>query len=229
MHNGWTSPYIPVLVKGNYTFQITNQESSYLVVIPQIGQIVGAFIIVLIVDIVGRKILIILSAVLFIIVWVSLGLASTLAIMTLVRFIAGISCTITYQVVAIYLAEITEPKARGILLTCAGTSLAIGDLIIYLIGAFLPLDTAAFVSTAVPALVLVTCSWMPESPYLYLMIQKDEKAKESLRMLRACNDVSEEFDRISAAVQKQNQSKRKLFDLFVVKSQRRALIIGLGK
>lgn len=229
MHNGWTSPYIPALVKGNYTFQITSKESFYLVGIRQIGQIAGAIMILLIVDIVGRKKLIISSAVLFIIVWVALGLASSLLVMVVSRFLAGVSCIIIYQVVPMYLAEITEPRARGILLASAGTSLAIGELFIYLIGDFLPLDTAAFICTSLPAFYLLWFFWMPETPYFYLMQRTDDRAKESLRILRARKDVSKEFDRVSAAVKVQNESKRYFLDLFFVKSQRRALIICLGR
>lgn len=145
MHNGWPSPYIPVLERGNYTFQITSEESSYLVATPQIGEIAGAIICLLAVDIVGRKMMIIFTASLFIISWILLGLAATSTLMFASRFLEGVSCLISFATVVMYLAEITNPTARAFLVTLSASSLAIGDLVIYVIGAFIPLDTAAFI------------------------------------------------------------------------------------
>lgn len=229
MHNGWPSPYIPVLEMGNYSIQITSEESSYLVVTPQIGEIAGAIICLLAVDIVGRKMMIIFTASLFIISWIILGLAATPTLMFASRFLAGVSCLISFATGVMYLAEITNPTARAFLVTLSGTSFAIGDLVIYVIGAFVPLDTAAFICACIPLLYLVTFCWMPESPYFYLMRNKEEQARKCLQILRGQTDVNKEFEGMSAAVKEQNESKKKWLDVFTVKSFRRALIIGLGR
>lgn len=61
------------------------------------------------------------------------------------------------------------------------------------------------------------------------MWNKEEQARKCLQVLRGRTEVNKEFEGMSAAVKEQNESKKKWLDVFIVKSFRRALIIGLGR
>lgn len=229
MHYGWPSPYLPILENGNYTFRISSNESSYLAVIPLIGAIFGALGTGLIVDIIGRKRLVVYSSIPFIFSWLLVGLASSSTLMFVGRFMGGVSDGLSFTAVPMYLGEIAEPKTRGLLASVCPVSIVIGILLINILGTFLPLDTVAFIAISLPVLLLATFSWMPESPYFYVMWGRFREAEKSLQALRGCQDVSEELNRISASVKEQNENKGKLLDLFTDKSNRKGLIITLGE
>lgn len=228
MHYGWPSHYLPVLESGNYTFQITSEESSYLAVTPLVGAIFGAFLAGFIVDIVGRKRLVVCSALPFVSSWLFVGFASSSDLMFVGRFIAGFFDGISFTAVPMYLGEIAEPKTRGLLASVCPVSIVFGILLINILGAYLPLDTVAFVSVIFPVLLL-SFSFMPESPYFYLIRGKLNEARQSLQALRGYENVTEELNRISTAVQEQNENKGKFLDLFTVKSNRKGLLITLGE
>lgn len=229
MHYGWPSPYLPVLENGNYTFQISSEESSYLAVIPLIGAIFGALGTGLIVDNVGRKKLVVLSSIPFTASWLFVGLASSSTLMFVGRFIAGFADGLSFTAVPMYLGEIAEPKMRGLVASVCPVLIVFGILLINVLGAYLPLNTVAFVSVSIPVLLLLTFSWMPVSPYFYLMHGQLNEARCSLQALRGYENVTEELNRIFTAVREQNESKRRFLDLFTVKSNRKGLLITLGE
>lgn len=229
MNVGWSSPFVPMLESGNYTFQISAQESSLLVILPQVGEIIGPFVVALLANHIGRKAMINASAILIIIAWILFGTASSAIQILIGRFITGISNAISFIVVPIYLIETASPKTRGHAITLCVASETLGELLVYMLGAYVPLNTAAFISICLPVLCLVTFPWMPESPYFYLITENPEKAKLRLQILRCREEVSEEFHRISTAVKEQNENKKIFVNLFTVESNRKTFAISVGK
>lgn len=229
MHYGWPSPYLPVLESGNYTFQVSSEESSYLAIMPLVGEIFGAVIILLLIDIAGRKKLIVLSSIPTIFAWLFIGFSTKIPLMFFGRFLAGFCDGITYTAVPMYLGEIASPKTRGFLASLCSASLVLGILFIYILGAYVQLDTTAFISTSLPVILLLTSSYIPESPYFHMMKGNESKAKQCLETLRGVSDVSDELARISIAVKEQNEQKGKFRDLFSSNSTRKGLLICICK
>ncbi|CAG9770634.1 unnamed protein product [Ceutorhynchus assimilis] len=228
MHYGWTSPSLPILLSGNYTFTISSEEGSWLVVAPLLGAILGAFITGMIVDIFGRKKLVILSSVPFLFSWLFIAWAKSSVLMFVGRFMAGMTDGLSFTAVPMYLGEIAEPKIRGLIASVCPVCIILGILLINIFGSFLSITTTAYVGTIAPILLLVTFIWMPESPYFYLMRGKVEDARRSLQVFRGTEDVQVELERISEAVRKQNDNRGKCMDLLTVKSNRQAIIIAFG-
>lgn len=229
MHFGWPSPYLPILENGNYTLEITPEESSYMAVMPVIGEIFGALLNVLMIDLIGRKYTIVFSSVPIIMAWLLIGITSSTVMMFTGRFIAGISDGLSFNAVPLYLGEIASPRVRGFLGSLCPVSVVLGILVIYTIGGYLALDVAALVSLSIPTFFLFSFMLMPESPYFLLMKGQEKKAIKTLQTLRGTKDVNDEFDRISAAVREQNENKGNFLDLFTVRSHRKGLLICLGK
>lgn len=87
MHYGWPSPFSPVLLDGSYKFRISSSEESWLTVIPLIGAIFGAFVTGLVVDIFGRKRMVIFSSLPFIASWLMIGFAQSSTLMFVGRLV----------------------------------------------------------------------------------------------------------------------------------------------
>nr|CAH7719476.1 unnamed protein product [Callosobruchus chinensis] len=69
---------------------------------------------------------------------------------------------------------------------------------------------------------------MPESPYYLLMQNKIEDAKRSLRKFRKDQDIEEEIERMKGSIQSQSKNTGRFFDLFLVKSNLKAVFIIAG-
>ncbi|KAL1517468.1 hypothetical protein ABEB36_001231 [Hypothenemus hampei] len=228
MHYGWTSPSLPILMSGNYTFTISSEDGSWLVVAPLLGAILGAVITGIIVDIFGRKKLIIFSSIPFIFSWLFIAWASSSSVMFVARFIAGMTDGLSFTAVPMYLGEIASPKIRGLIASVCPVCIIFGLLMINILGTYLSITTTAYVGTVVPLLLLVTFIWMPESPYFYLMKGRNEEAMKSLQILRGKEDVAGELTRITEAVTEQSKNKGTFWDLLKIKGNRRAVFIAFG-
>ncbi|XP_030761302.1 facilitated trehalose transporter Tret1-like isoform X1 [Sitophilus oryzae] len=66
--------------------------------------------------------------------------------------------------------------------------------------------------------------FMPESPYYYLIRNKPEKAKDSLKILRRKYDVEKEFAQLTIDVQNQMSERGSFKDLFFIPINRKVLI-----
>ncbi|KAG5875058.1 hypothetical protein JTB14_026189 [Gonioctena quinquepunctata] len=228
MHYGWSSPFIPVLRSGKYSFHISSDEGSWLTVMPLVGAFFGAFFTATVVDKIGRKRLIVFSSLPFIASWLMIAFAKSSTLMFIGRFLAGAADGLSFTAVPMYLGEIADPKIRGLLASICPVSIVFGILFINVIGAYLPLDTCALIGTFFPLLLLITFTFMPESPYFYLMKGRTIDARRSLRVFRGMDNVNEELTRISMAVKEQNESKGSFLDMFTVKSNRKGMIVTLG-
>lgn len=228
MHYGWSSPFLPLLISGNYTFQITSNESSWLAVCPLIGGIFGACLAGFACDILGRRKLILISSVPFFASWVMIAVANSSILLYIARLIAGFNDGLSFTAVPMYLSEIAEPQIRGFLASILPVSIVAGLLFVNILGNYLPMDTTAIIASVIPILLLVTFYYMPESPYFYLIKNRIQEAEESLKLLRGVDNVDEELNRLATAVKEQNLNKGKYLDLFTVKSNRKAILVALS-
>lgn len=228
MHLGWPSQYIPILINGNYTFQISKEESSYLNGVLLFGEIIGASGYGLIIDFISRKDVIVVAFIPFILSWLLIGVASSSPLMFVGRFIAGFSGGLIFPAIPIYLTEISGPKTKSFGTWCP-ISLWTGILIMYSLSGYIPLNISAFVSISISVVILCFFYCMPESPYFYLTKENTEDALKSLKALRGGEDVTDEMKIMSASVKEQIGNEGQFSEIFTVKSNRKSLFICLGK
>ncbi|RZC39847.1 facilitated trehalose transporter Tret1, partial [Asbolus verrucosus] len=199
MHYGWPSPSLPQLEKVvNSTLTLNHDEGSWMAVMPLIGALIGALIAATIVDILGRKRTIIITCFPFFAAWIMIAFSKSVIVLYVARFIAGVADGWAFTAVPMYIGEIAEPKIR------------------------------ALISSIVPILALLTFIWMPESPYYLVMKSHHEDAKKNLQILRGREDVEIELNRVSKAVNAQTQNSGKFLDLFITKSNRKAVFIMMA-
>lgn len=228
MHYGWTSISFPQILNSNSTISVTNEQGSWIASAMLIGIFFGANLGALIVDIIGRKHVILLTTFPYFISWIMIAYAKSFAIFVFARLIAGICDGLMIASLPIYVGEISDPKIRGLLGSCIGLSMISGILLINIIGTCLTLQVTAFVSSIPPIIVLLTFIWMPESPYYLIMKGKVDMAKKSIRKLKGSDCAESELKRLLEVVEKQNATPKRYLDLFTVKSNRKALLIFVG-
>ncbi|CAH1111668.1 unnamed protein product [Psylliodes chrysocephalus] len=227
MHFGWTSPSLPALTDGSYKFRITNSEASWLAVILLAGTVLGAVIAGRLTDILGRKKIILITSVPLWIGWITIGLAKSSTALFVARFVAGISSGLSFSTVPMYLAEIAEPKIRGLVTSLCPVCVVLGVLSINVIGSIFTIDTTAYLASSLPLILFITFIWMPESPSYLLQKSKREKAIKVLNLLREKNEAVEELDRITKSLAESTEEGR-LVDLFMDKTNRKAVLIAYG-
>ena len=136
-----------------------------------IGAVTGAVTSGRLSDILGRKKMIIINAVIFTIGAVGCAYAPTPTVLIVMRVIIGFAIGITSYVVPMYIAEISPTRVRGALVTLNQLMITIGILVSYIADYFLSNDAKAeswrwmFLVGFIPALILlIGMLFLPETP-----------------------------------------------------------------
>lgn len=228
MHAGWPSPSLHQLLDENSTLPITNEQGSWLAIMPLIGGAIGSIIAASTIDILGRKKTILFTSFPFFAAWIMVAFAKSFTVLVVARLIAGAADGVTFTAVPMYLGEIAEPKVRGMLGSSCSATFIFGIFVINALGSYLSITVTALLSSLVPIALLLTFLWMPESPYYLLMRGNKDDAKKSLQTFRGIKEIDTELNRIDTAVKEQMHNTGKFVDLFKVSSNRKALFIAFG-
>ncbi|XP_066156852.1 facilitated trehalose transporter Tret1-like [Euwallacea fornicatus] len=225
MHYGWPSPSLPKLLHNTSSIPVTNDEGSWMAVMPLLGALLGSLIVGTTVDIFGRKRTILISSIPYFAAWMMVAFAPSVTIIYIARFIAGVADGWVFTALPMYIGEISDPKVRGLLGSSVSVNWIFGILLINIVGSYLSIMVTAIVSSSLPLVTMVSFAFMPESPYYLLMRGNTEEAKRSLQRFRGLNDVDGELGRVSFALKAQNKNAGKFLDLFTDKVSRKAVII----
>ncbi|XP_011292199.1 facilitated trehalose transporter Tret1 isoform X2 [Musca domestica] len=98
-----------------------------------------------------------------------------------------------------YVAEITEPKYRGILSALGSTCVITGVFIQFIMGSLMDWRTIAAVSSAFPVISIISLCFIPESPTWLIREHRFREAIKSLQWLRGWvpeYKIEEEFNRL---------------------------------
>jgi facilitated trehalose transporter len=147
----------------------------------------------------GRKNTLLLSGVLFLFAFILLGTCKETESMVAIlvsRAILGFANGLVIPSCQIYVSECTESHIRGTLGSLPALFMALGTLLCYVVGAFLPWHFLSYFCAAFPILMLTLIALLPESPAWLLTKGREEDAKRSLTWLRGGKDVMDELSRI---------------------------------
>ncbi len=224
---------------GNLTeyFNLTPIETGWAISSAIIGCLLGASVSNYISDRLGRKVAMLITAVLFISSAVGTAYPNSFTMFVLFRMIGGVGIGIASMVVPMYIAEIAPPKRRGALVGNYQLAIVIGIVLVYFVNYFIALQGDAewnlttgwrwmFFSEIFPSLLfLVFLFQIPESPRW--LIQK-EKSEEALAVLEKLNTPEE-------AIVIQNEIQNSIpittenqWIYFAFPHYKKALLIGIG-
>jgi len=176
-------------------FTADSEQGSWIASIFGLGAVIGGLISAYFGNKFGRRNSLMMLALPDLIGWILVAASQNLGMMLLGRFMAGFSAAAYSSNIQIYVAEISQPQQRGWLSGLTVPIMAIGVLIMYLLGSLLPWHLAACVCLPVPCLMVLSLALFWDSPYWYFQIGKDKSAFAALEQFRGknMNVVSEVF------------------------------------
>lgn len=224
---GWASPTIPYLMSEQSNIPTTSDQGSWIVSIMILCSALTPIPSAYFADRYGRKTTLLLGAVPFILGWVLIIMAKSVAVLYIARMMSGLGYGIVYTVSPMYTGEIATNEIRGALATLITLMNKLGILMQYCIGPFVSMKTLATINLSIPIMFVLTFAWLPESPYYYAQNGQMDKAEQSLRRLRD-GDVRNELKEIEYNIQEDMRNKGSWGDLFIDPSNRKTLWIILG-
>ncbi|KAL3270206.1 hypothetical protein HHI36_009262 [Cryptolaemus montrouzieri] len=225
MQYGWSAPLIPVLQAPDSPIKIDDADIYWLETIYLLGGIAGLPVTIYFVDKIGRQKSLIIAASNSLTAWVIIVLANRVEYLYVARFLTGLAMDVAFVSAPMYVAEIADQKIRGFLASLIFLMMLSGILIIYVLAPYFDLWVSSVVGALILLTQLATFPFMPESPYYHLLKGKREEARKALVFLRNKEDVETELKEIEAAIERQKSEKGRPQDLFLVPSNRKALII----
>ncbi|MFD2872606.1 sugar porter family MFS transporter [Mucilaginibacter ximonensis] len=228
------------LVKKDFNLDVVNE--GWFVSCALLGCIIGVSISGKLSDKYGRKLIMILSAVLFLASAVGCTVVSSFGQLIAFRLIGGLGIGVASMVSPLYISEFSPSRYRGMMVSLYQLALTIGIVISYFSNAYLAAHTADTFSSAGMQKIFSTEVWramlglgvfpsgifllslflVPESPRWLLMQGQEAKAKNILIKIDGPQAAAREI----AAVKQTGDSESNLKELFKP-VYRRALWIGL--
>ncbi|KAG5878919.1 hypothetical protein JTB14_016791 [Gonioctena quinquepunctata] len=227
-HIAWTSTFL-LKISRDEDYGISEKEASYLSVWNLVGLFVFSLLlsIVNVTDIFGRKVMLMLSAFPHSLAWILEAFSKDLYILYAARFVAGTGDALYVATIAFYIGEATTPKVRGVWGNYVICINSLGQLLMNVIGVYFDVQQTSFICLTVPVMFLISFSFMPESPYYYLMKSKEGEARDALRYLRGKVDVENELSVLKVAVSRQISESGKWGDILNIASNKKALVACL--
>lgn len=210
-------------------FHMTTLQVELVISIVSFGAIFGALAAGPLSDKFGRKKLILVDGIIFVISAIGLAFAPTVNILIFGRFIVGIAIGIAAMIAPLYIAELAPRDKRGALVTINQLAITVGILFAYFVGLIFS-DTKnwhmMFALACIPAgLQFIIMSFFPESPRWLLINNQKEKALAILERFRGSReDARLELEHIEKSANKSSAKGREVFS----KRVRPALLAGIG-
>lgn len=199
---GFSAAATSQLISPDSPNRITFEQASWIASLSAIGTPVGCVLGGYLMDLLGRKMTLIITEVPTIVGWTLIALAPSLPMSILPwiyigRILTGLGSGMVGAPSRIYTAECSQPHLRGMLSSLASFGVSLGVMLEYGFGAFLSWEILAAVSTIIPVLSIIAGFLMPESPSWLLSKGRKDACRNSLRRLRASNyDVETEVENL---------------------------------
>lgn len=217
------------LVKNDFT--LNSVTEGWYVSCALLGCIIGVSCSGKLSDNYGRKIVLILSAVLFLVSALGCMYASSFTILIIFRLIGGLGIGVASMVSPLYISEFAPSRLRGMMVSLYQLAITIGIVLAYFSNAFLAEHAAATYASdamttifstevwramlgleALPAAIFLICLFLlPESPRWLLLKGQEQRASEILVKIDGPEAAAHEIHAFKAQVDDQNTPFKELF------------------
>jgi len=218
---------IPFITK---YFNLSDALLGWAVSSALIGCVVGSVAVGKPGDLFGRRLMLKLMAVLFIISALGTGLARELWVFVTFRFIGGLAIGGASVLSPMYISEISPARIRGRLVAVSQLAIVTGILVAFFSN-YLLVNTGEnnwrwmFIAGGVPALLfLVLLFFVSQSPRWLVLMGRNEDARAVIARLNPGRDTEQEMAEIIESVEKNSNGVRT--PLFR-KPYRRVVVIGM--
>ncbi|CAH1365303.1 unnamed protein product [Tenebrio molitor] len=223
----WPSPSIPKIVNDKDNYNISPSEASYFSVLPPISAIVSSLLFTKLNDLIGRKYTLLLVFVPQVLSLILIAAAKSVYVLYISRLISGLADACVYASVPMYIGETATPQVRGVWGNFLSFSIYFGQLVVNVVGSYTTITTSACICLTFPLVFICTFVWMPETPYFYLMKNRADDARTSLRKLRRKRNVEDELEQLRMDVVRQMSERGTWKDVFAIESNRKAIYAGI--
>lgn len=222
---GWPSPALIILTGQNPPFNITREEIDRSISLGTLGAVPGPLIGTIFINIVGRKPIILFTAIPYFTSWMLIYFATSAKWLYAGRFLVGFTLGTTMTVVPLYIREIASPEIRGKLANLNMLLIKTGSLIAFSIGYYVSFSTNALIMSSIPILFFAVFLIMPETPYYYIWVNKKERALQTLGKLRE-SSLNNEVDSIAQRIE--SEKNIKILDVLKEPANQKALGLLCG-
>jgi SP family arabinose:H+ symporter-like MFS transporter len=229
------------LVKND--FDLNSVSEGWYVSCALLGCIIGVSFSGKLSDKYGRKIVLIISAVLFLASAIGCIYSDSFAILIIFRLIGGLGIGVASMVSPLYISEFAPSRLRGMMVSLYQLALTIGIVLAYCSNAYLVDHTSETYASegitkifttevwramlglgALPAGIFLTCLFLvPESPRWLLLKGQEQKAADILAKIDGPEAAKQEIHAFKAQGDEKDASMGQLF----APVYRKALWIGL--
>ena len=206
---------------------VTSFQKELVTSLLLVGAAVGAFGAGRMADRIGRRGVILITAVVFIVGVLGASLAPWLAFLIVMRFVIGLAVGSASMVVPLYISELAPPRFRGALVSFNQLAVTIGILVSYLIDYWLSTSEnwrLMFALATIPAVLLFVGTLVnPESPHWLITNGRQEEGRKILARYRhSDDDVDAEVKEVEALSGRQGNWRQLL-----TPKVRRLVVIGV--
>lgn len=180
------------------------------------------------VDYIGRRKTILLTAPPFFIGWILIATAKKVHLVLTGRALCGLCVGVGSLAFPVYLGETIQPEVRGTLGLFPTAIGNIGILICYVAGKYLDWSELAYLGAALPIPFFILMFMIPETPRWYMLRGRTDEARKALQWLRGKKtNIEAEMRDIALTDAEVEASDFSLTDMFSRKYMK-SILISLG-
>ncbi len=202
---------------GEY-FQLDATQRGWAASSALVGCIIGAAFAGILSQQLGRRLTLIISAILFLASAIGSALPTHFSEFILYRILGGVGVGLASMISPMYIAEVAPADKRGQLVSYNQLAIVSGILVVYFVNYFIALQGGAkwnlevgwrwmFASEAIPALLFFTLLFfVPRSPRWLVSKDKNEEALTILESLNPAAKAKEIFENIKLSLKEKQGS-----------------------
>ena len=202
---GWPSPVLPQL-RNSFThggLDMNEASESWVGGLMPVGALVGGPVAGVLVDLIGRKHTMLVTAVLFSLSYPVLVISPSITLVYCGRASTGVCTGMASLVCPLYVAETARPDVRGYLGSWVQLMVTVGVLASYSLGAIVTWRWLSVICIAFSLIWTCILLLIPETPSYQVTKGFESDAKASLTWLRGAEDqrdVLEELEDVKESV-----------------------------
>ncbi|CAN8001051.1 unnamed protein product, partial [Ixodes hexagonus] len=212
------------------TFKLSCVTQQLVVGSLFLGAFLASFVGGVLVDWLGRKRALLLASLLFLTGTTLQSLSPSLAVLFCGRLVTGMAVSLSTTAECTYIAEISPPAQRGLLVSLNEVAITVGFLLAYTVNyAFISRDDGwqfMFAAATCPALLqLVGTMFLPQSPHYLVLKGRNDEARKVLQLIHGEEAGVKEMQHMQKCLgEEQNQRYRDL----ISPSLRGRMLVGMG-
>ncbi|XP_023951567.2 uncharacterized protein LOC112055616 [Bicyclus anynana] len=218
MECGWISPTTKILQSeaSPTGYPLSDNMVAWIASAMSMSAIFGVSLYSYIADAFGRRIGIILIAIPEAIAWIIKLSYSSTTTLIIARMFAGLAAGGCFNIVPMYVKEISQDDMRGVLGTLPIVLQSVGLLIMYIIGSYLSYFTVIWVVMLLPILTALLLLKAPESPAFLVKRGKINEAIETVALLRGLEKDDKIVQSIVESMKKEDEHFKTLPNISIL-------------